>query len=158
MKKIKIGEKVKNFTAKSTNKVDFNLKDQLKGNIILFFYPKDNTPGCTQEGKDFSEHLRKFKNKNSQVFGVSRDSLKSHNNFKEKFKFKFDLISDTDEKICTMFDVIKEKSMYGKKYMGVERSTFIISEKGILIKEWRKVKVKDHVLEVLDFINEYVKN
>tara|TARA_B100001057_G_scaffold295797_1_gene295884 strand:+ start:196 stop:672 length:477 start_codon:yes stop_codon:yes gene_type:complete len=158
MKKIKIGEKVKNFTAQSTNKVDFNLKDQLKGNIILFFYPKDNTPGCTQEGIDFSEHLRKFKNKNSQVFGVSRDSLKSHNNFKEKFKFKFDLISDTDEKICTMFDVIKEKSMYGKKYMGVERSTFIISEKGILIKEWRKVKVKDHVLEVLDFINEYVKN
>ena len=158
MKKIKIGEKVKNFTAQSTNKVDFNLKDQLKGNTILFFYPKDNTPGCTQEGIDFSEHLRKFKNKNSQVFGISRDSLKSHNNFKEKFKFKFDLISDTDEKICTMFDVIKEKSMYGKKYMGVERSTFIISEKGILIKEWRKVKVKDHVLEVLDFINEYVKN
>ena len=158
MKKIKIGEKVKNFTAQSTNKVDFNLKDHLKGNTILFFYPKDNTPGCTQEGIDFSEHLRKFKNKNSQVFGVSRDSLKSHNNFKEKFKFKFDLISDTDEKICTMFDVIKEKSMYGKKYMGVERSTFIISEKGILIKEWRKVKVKDHVLEVLDFINEYVKN
>ena len=158
MKKIKIGEKVKNFTAQSTNKVDFNLKDQLKGNTILFFYPKDNTPGCTQEGIDFSEHLRKFKNKNSQVFGISRDSLKSHNNFKEKFKFKFDLISDTDEKICTMFDVIKEKSMYGKKYMGVERSTFIISEKGILIKEWRKVKVKDHALEVLDFINEYVKN
>ena len=158
MKKIKIGEKVKNFTAQSTNKVDFNLKDQLKGNTILFFYPKDNTPGCTQEGIDFSEHLRKFKNKNSQVFGISRDSLKSHNNFKEKFKFKFDLISDTDEKICNMFDVIKEKSMYGKKYMGVERSTFIINEKGILIKEWRKVKVKNHVLEVLDFINEYVKN
>ena len=158
MKKIKIGEKVKNFTAQSTNKVDFNLKDQLKGNTILFFYPKDNTPGCTQEGIDFSEHLRKFKNKNSQVFGVSRDSLKSHNNFKEKFKFKFDLISDTDEKICNMFDVIKEKSMYGKKYMGVERSTFIINEKGILIKEWRKVKVKNHALEVLDFINEYTKN
>ena len=158
MKKIKIGEKVKNFTAQSTNKVDFNLKDQLKGNTILFFYPKDNTPGCTQEGIDFSENLRKFKNKNSQVFGVSRDSLKSHNNFKEKFKFKFDLISDTDEKICNMFDVIKEKSMYGKKYMGVERSTFIINEKGILIKEWRKVKVKNHALEVLDFINEYTKN
>jgi len=158
MKKIKIGEKVKNFTAQSTNKVDFNLKDQLKGNTILFFYPKDNTPGCTQEGIDFSEHLRKFKIKNSQVFGISRDSLKSHNNFKEKFKFKFDLISDTDEKICNMFDVIKEKSMYGKKYMGVERSTFIINEKGILIKEWRKVKVKNHALEVLDFINEYTKN
>ena len=149
---------MKNFTAASTNKVDFKLKDHLKGHIILFFYPKDNTPGCTQEGIDFSEHLRKFKNKNSQVFGISRDNLKSHNNFKEKFKFKFDLISDTDEKICNMFDVIKEKSMYGKKYMGVERSTFIINEKGILIKEWRKVKVKNHALEVLDFIKKQNKN
>ena len=158
MKKIKIGEKVKNFTAQSTDKVDFNLKDHLKGIVILFFYPKDNTPGCTQEGIDFSEHIRKFKNKNSQVFGISRDNLKSHNNFKEKFKFKFDLISDPDEKICNMFDVIKEKNMYGKKYMGVERSTFIINEKGILIKEWRKVKVKGHALEVLDFIKEQNKN
>ena len=158
MKKIKIGEKVKNFTAQSTDKVDFNLKDHLKGIVILFFYPKDNTPGCTQEGIDFSEHIRKFKNKNSQVFGISRDNLKSHNNFKEKFKFKFDLISDTDEKICNMFNVIKEKNMYGKKYMGVERSTFIINEKGILIKEWRKVKVKGHALEVLDFIKEKNKN
>ena len=158
MKKIEIGEKVKNFTAKSTDKVDFNLKDHLKGIVILFFYPKDNTPGCTQEGIDFSEHLRKFRNKNSQVFGISRDSLKSHNNFKEKFKFKFDLISDQDEKICNMFDVIKEKNMYGKKYMGVERSTFVINKKGILIKEWRKVKVKGHALEVLDFIKEQIKN
>ena len=158
MKKIEIGEKVKNFTAKSTDKVDFNLKDHLKGIVILFFYPKDNTPGCTQEGIDFSEHIKKFKNKNSQVFGISRDSLKSHNNFKEKFKFKFDLISDQDEKICNMFDVIKEKNMYGKKYMGVERSTFVINKKGILIKEWRKVKVKGHALEVLDFIKEQIKN
>ena len=158
MKKIKIGEKVKNFTAQSTDKVDFNLKDHLKGIVILFFYPKDNTPGCTQEWIDFSEHIKKFKNKNSQVFGISRDNLKSHNNFKEKFKFKFDLISDPDEKICNMFDVIKEKNMYGKKYMGVERSTFIINEKGILIKEWRKVKVQGHALEVLDFIKEQNKN
>ena len=158
MKKIKIGEKVKNFTAQSTDKVDFNLKDHLKGIVILFFYPKDNTPGCTQEGIDFSENIKKFKNKNSQVFGISRDNLKSHNNFKEKFKFKFDLISDPDEKICNMFDVIKEKNMYGKKYMGVERSTFIINEKGILIKEWRKVKVQGHALEVLDFIKEQNKN
>ena len=158
MKKIKIGEKVKNFTAQSTDKVDFNLKNHLKGIIILFFYPKDNTPGCTQEGIDFSEHIKKFKNKNSQVFGISRDSLKSHNNFKEKFKFKFNLISDPDEKICNMFDVIKEKNMYGKKYMGVERSTFIINKKGILIKEWRKVKVKGHALEVLNFIIEQNKS
>ena len=152
MKKIEIGKKVKNFTAESTNKEEFNLKDNLKGFLILFFYPKDNTPGCTQEGLDFSENYRKFLNQNALIFGVSKDSLKSHENFKKKFKFKFDLISDEDEKICNMFDVIKEKNMYGKKYMGIERSTFIINKNGTLVKEWRKVKVKDHALEVLEYI------
>ena len=152
MKKIEIGKKVKNFTAESTNEEEFNLKDNLKGFLILFFYPKDNTPGCTQEGLDFSENYRKFLNQNTLIFGVSKDSLKSHENFKKKFKFKFDLISDEDEKICNMFDVIKEKNMYGKKYMGIERSTFIINKKGTLVKEWRKVKVKDHALEVLEYI------
>jgi|TARA_B100000902_G_scaffold372265_1_gene399125 peroxiredoxin Q/BCP len=152
MKKIEIGKKVKNFTAESTNEEEFNLKDNLKGFLILFFYPKDNTPGCTQEGLDFSENYRKFLNQNTLIFGVSKDSLKSHENFKKKFKFKFDLISDEDEKICNMFDVIKEKNMYGKKYMGIERSTFIINKNGTLVKEWRKVKVKDHALEVLEYI------
>jgi len=152
MKKIEIGKKVKNFTAESTNKEEFNLKDNLKGFLILFFYPKDNTPGCTQEGIDFSENYRKFLNQDAFIFGISKDSLKSHNNFKKKFKFKFDLISDEDEKICNMFDVIKEKNMYGKKYMGIERSTFIIDKNGTLVKEWRKVKVKDHTLEVLEYI------
>ena len=152
MKKIEIGKKVKNFTAESTNKEEFNLKDNLKGFLILFFYPKDNTPGCTQEGIDFSENYRKFLNQDAFIFGISKDSLKSHNNFKKKFKFKFDLISDEDEKICNMFDVIKEKNMYGKKYMGIERSTFIINKNGTLVKEWRKVKVKDHALEVLEYI------
>jgi len=152
MKKIEIGKKVKNFTAESTNKEEFNLKDNLKGFLILFFYPKDNTPGCTQEGIDFSENYRKFLNQDAFIFGISKDSLKSHNNFKKKFKFKFDLISDEDEKICNMFDVIKEKNMYGKKYMGIERSTFIIDKNGTLVKEWRKVKVKDHALEVLEYI------
>jgi len=152
MKKIEIGKKVKNFTAESTNKEEFNLKDNLKGFLILFFYPKDNTPGCTQEGLDFSENYRKFLNQNALIFGISKDSLKSHENFKKKFKFKFDLISDEDEKICNMFDVIKEKNMYGKKYMGIERSTFIINKNGTLVKEWRKVKVKDHALEVLEYI------
>ena len=152
MKKIEIGKKVKNFTAESTNEEEFNLKDNLKGFLILFFYPKDNTPGCTQEGLDFSENYRKFLNQNALIFGVSKDSLKSHENFKKKFKFKFDLISDEDEKICNMFDVIKEKNMYGKKYMGIERSTFIINKNGTLVKEWRKVKVKDHALEVLEYI------
>ncbi len=152
MKKIEIGKKVKNFTAESTNKEEFNLKDNLKGFLILFFYPKDNTPGCTQEGLDFSENYRKFIKQNALVFGVSKDNLKSHDNFKKKFKFKFDLISDEDEKICNLFDVIKEKNMYGKKYMGIERSTFIINKNGTLVKEWRKVKVKDHALEVLEYI------
>ena len=152
MKKIEIGKKVKNFTAESTNKEEFNLKDNLKGFLILFFYPKDNTPGCTQEGLDFSENYRKFLNQNALIFGISKDSLKSHENFKKKFKFKFDLISDEDEKICNMFDVIKEKNMYGKKYMGIERSTFLVNEEGKLVKEWRKVKVKGHVEEVLSFL------
>ena len=118
----------------------------------MFFYPKDNTSGCTQEGIDFSENYNKFKKLNAEIFGISRDSLKSHNNFKEKYDFKFDLISDTEENICNYFGVIKEKSMYGKKYMGVERSTFVIDKYGVLIKEWRKVKVKDHVDEVLEYI------
>tara|TARA_Y100000748_G_scaffold273726_1_gene248398 strand:- start:1749 stop:2225 length:477 start_codon:yes stop_codon:yes gene_type:complete len=152
MKKIEIGKKVRNFTLESTNKEDFNLKNNLEGYVVLFFYPKDNTPGCTQEGIDFSENFRKFSNQNTKIFGISKDNLQSHNKFKEKFKFKFHLLSDVDEKICDMFDVIKEKNMYGKKYMGIERSTFIINKEGVLIKEWRKVKVKNHAIEVLEFI------
>ena len=158
MKKIEICKKIKNFTVDSTNKDDFNLEHYLGSNIVLFFYPKDNTPVCTQEGIDFSENLRKFKNLNTFVFGISRDSLKSHNNFKDKFKYKFDLISDVDQNICNLFNVIKEKNMYGKKYMGIERSTFIINKKGILIKEWRKVKVNGHAEEVLNYIKELNKS
>ena len=152
MKKTEIGKKIANFKAESTNKDEFVLKDQLEGYIVLFFYPKDNTPGCTQEGLDFSSNLTKFKKLNTRVFGISRDSIKSHNNFKNKYKYKFDLISDSDEYLCNLFDVIKEKNMYGKKYLGIERSTFIINPKSILIKEWRKVKVKDHSYEVLEYI------
>ena len=152
MKKTEIGKKIANFKAESTNKDEFVLKDQLECYIVLFFYPKDNTPGCTQEGLDFSSNLTKFKKLNTRVFGISRDSIKSHNNFKNKYKYKFDLISDSDEYLCNLFDVIKEKNMYGKKYLGIERSTFIINPKSILIKEWRKVKVKDHSDEVLEYI------
>jgi len=152
MKKTEIGKKIANFKAESTNKDEFVLKDQLEGYIVLFFYPKDNTPGCTQEGLDFSSNLTKFKKLNTRVFWISRDSIKSHNNFKNKYKYKFDLISDSDEYLCNLFDVIKEKNMYGKKYLGIERSTFIINPKSILIKEWRKVKVKDHSDEVLEYI------
>ena len=154
MKIVEIGKKISNFKAKSTNENEFNLKDFQDGFIVLYFYPKDNTPGCTQEGIDFSNNYRKFKNLNTEIIGISKDNIKSHENFKKKYKYKFDLISDEDEKICKMFDVIKEKNMYGKKYMGIERSTFIIDKKGKLLKEWRKVKVKGHVEEVLKFIKE----
>ena len=154
MKTLVIGAKIKNFTANSTNKDEYVLKDYLGSYLVMFFYPKDNTSGCTQEGIDFSENYNKFKKLNTEIFGISRDNLKSHNNFKEKYSFKFDLISDTEENICNAFGVIKEKSMYGKKYMGVERSTFIIDADGLLIKEWRKVKVKGHVAEVLKYLKE----
>ena len=154
MKKVEIGKKIINFKAESTNKDKFVLKDHLGINIVIFFYPKDNTPGCTQEGLDFSNNLIKFKKLNTKVYGVSRDSIKSHDNFKKKYKYKFDLISDPDEYLCNLFDVIKEKSMFGKKYMGIERSTFIINTKNTLIKEWRKVKVNGHSDEVLKYIKE----
>ncbi|MBT7542603.1 MAG: peroxiredoxin [Gammaproteobacteria bacterium] len=158
MEKTEIGKKIINFTLESTNKDGFRSKDYLGRNIVLFFYPKDNTPGCTQEGIDFSNNHRKFKTLDTEIFGVSRDNLKSHNNFKNKYKYKFDLLSDPDEILCTSFDVIKEKNMYGKKYMGIERSTFLINKKGKLIKEWRKVKIPDHVNDVLKFIKELNKN
>ncbi|MDC0482261.1 peroxiredoxin [Gammaproteobacteria bacterium] len=152
MKKMEIGRKIINFKAESTNKDEFILKDQMGSYLVMFFYPKDNTPGCTQEGLDFSNNLAKFKKLNTKIYGVSRDSIKSHDNFKNKYKYKFDLISDPDEYLCNLFDVIKEKNMYGKKYMGIERSTFIIDPKGTLIKEWRKVKVNGHSDEVLQYI------
>ena len=154
MKIVEIGKKISNFKAKSTNENEFILKDFQDRLLVLYFYPKDNTPGCTQEGIDFSNNYRKFKNLNTEIIGISKDNIKSHENFKKKYKYRFDLISDEDEKICKMFDVIKEKNMYGKKYMGIERSTFIIDKKGKLLKEWRKVKVKGHVEEVLKFIKD----
>lgn len=146
-----VGKKCPNFKAMTTQgEIKSN---ELKGkNIILYFYPKDNTPGCTTEAQDFKTKIRSFKNQNAIVLGISRDSLKSHEKFIEKFKLPFDLISDEDEKICQLFEVIKEKNMYGKKVMGIERSTFVIDENGKIIKEWRKVKVPGHVDEVLDFL------
>lgn len=127
----------------------FNVNDYKGKYIVLYFYPKDSTPGCTQEGHDFSKLKKKFETENAVVFGVSRDSLKSHENFKTKQKYTIDLISDFDEKACKVFDVIKEKNMYGKKVMGIERSTFVLNDKGEILKEWRKVKVDGHAEEVL---------
>lgn len=149
---MKEGTKLKNFKGEMTGNQNFDLSDYKGQNVVIYFYPRDNTPGCTSEGEDFRDNYKKFKKKNTQIFGVSKDTIKSHEGFKDKFKFPFDLISDPDEKICKIFDVIKEKSMYGKKYMGIERSTFLINEEGKLVKEWRKVKVKGHVEEVLSFL------
>ena len=133
---------------------DKNIKlSDLKGKkIILYFYPKDSTPGCTLEGQDFRDNIRKFRARKTVILGVSRDSIKSHENFRTKQCFPFDLISDSEEKLCAIFDVIKEKNMYGKKVLGIERSTFLIDEQGILRSEWRKVKVDDHVEEVLQAV------
>lgn len=127
----------------------------LKGkNVVLYFYPKDSTPGCTREGQDFRDMHDQFEALNTVILGVSRDGLKSHENFKCKQEFPFELLSDNEEVLCTIFDVIKEKNMYGKKVMGIERSTFLIDSQGVLVKEWRKVKVPDHVAEVLDAVKE----
>ena len=149
---MKEGAKLKNFKGEMTGNKSFDLSDYKGQNVVIYFYPRDNTPGCTSEGEDFRDNYKKFKKKNTQIFGVSKDTIKSHEGFKDKFNFPFELISDADEKICKIFDVIKEKSMYGKKYMGIERSTFLINEEGKLVKEWRKVKVKGHVEEVLSFL------
>lgn len=153
-----IGKKVPAFNLPATS--DQNIKlSALKGNnIVLYFYPKDSTPGCTTEGQDFRDNLAKFKRQNTVVFGVSRDSIKSHENFKAKQNFNFDLISDSDEVLCNIFDVIKMKNMYGKKVLGIERSTFLIDSEGKLQQEWRKVKVKDHVEEVLEAVKAFNKN
>jgi thioredoxin-dependent peroxiredoxin len=125
----------------------------LKGkNVVLYFYPKDSTPGCTQEGKDFADLYREFKKNNTEIIGVSRDSLKSHENFKTKMNFPFPLASDGEEEMCQLFGVIKMKNMYGRQARGIERSTFVIDEEGVLRKEWRGVKVPGHAKEVLEFI------
>lgn len=131
----------------------FNLADYRGKNLVLYFYPKDNTPGCTTEGMQFRDLHPQFQAANTEIFGISRDSLKSHENFKDKLGMPFELISDPDETLCTMFDVMKMKNMYGKQVRGVERSTFVIDGAGKVVKEWRGVKVPAHVDEVLAFIN-----
>ena len=150
----KINSKAPIFKGLCTGDKIVNLAELKGTNVVLYFYPKDSTPGCTTEGQDFRDLNKEFKKTNTIIFGLSRESIKSHENFKEKQSFNFDLISDPDEKICNQYDVIKEKSMYGKKYMGIERSTFLINSKGKLVKEWRKVKVKGHAEEVLESAKE----
>ena len=121
---------------------------------MLYFYPKDNTPGCTQEGQAFRDHIQQFNELNTVILGISRDSVKVHEGFKCKQNFPFDLLSDKEEQLCQLFDVIKMKNMYGKQVRGIERSTFLIDENGVFIHEWRKVKVKNHVDEVLQVLKQ----
>ena len=147
-----IGKKVKNFQLPATGDQNIKLTDLKGSNVVVYFYPKDNTPGCTKETENFRDNIKKFSKLNTVILGVSRDSLKSHENFKEKLGISFDLLSDSEEKLCQQFDVIKEKNMYGKKVMGIERSTFLIDEQGVLRNEWRKVKVDGHVDEVLEAV------
>ena len=149
MANVEVGKAVSNFSLPATGEQTISLKSLKGKNIVLYFYPKDSTPGCTREGQDFRDNLAKFKRQDTIVLGVSRDSLRSHENFKQKQKFKFDLLSDEDESLCKQFDVIKMKNMYGKKVRGIERSTFLIDKKGKLRQEWRKVKVDGHVDDVL---------
>ena len=146
------GLAVPDFSAPMTSGKTFKLSENRGNHVVLYFYPKDNTPGCTNESIQFNELLTSFTKKNCMVFGISRDSLKSHENFRSKYGFKFDLISDSDEAVCQMFDVIKMKNMYGKQVRGIERSTFLIDSAGILKKEWRKVSVSGHAQEVLESI------
>ncbi|MCY4178574.1 MAG: peroxiredoxin [Endozoicomonadaceae bacterium] len=146
---ITINNKVPDFTANATSNKEITLSAFKGKNIILYFYPKDSTPGCTTEGQDFTSLYNQFTELDTVIFGVSRDSIASHEKFKAKYNFTFDLLSDPEEKLCKLFDVIKQKSLYGKQYMGIERSTFLIDKAGILKQEWRKVKVKKHAEAVL---------
>ena len=143
---------VGNFTADATGDKTISLKDLRGSNVVIYFYPKDSTPGCTTEGRDFSALHGKFKRAGTVILGVSRDSIASHEKFKAKQGFKFDLLSDPDEKLCKKFDVIHEKTLYGRKFMGVVRSTFLIDAEGKLRKEWRNVKVKGHAEAVLEAV------
>lgn len=143
---------MKNFSLESTAGEKFNLKDNRGRKLVIYFYPKDSTSGCTREGQDFSKLHHKFLKANAEVVGISRDTLSSHIKFRDKYKFEFHLLSDSEEVACSLFDVIKMKNMYGKKVRGIERSTFVLDEAGKIIKEWRKVKVDGHAAEVLEFL------
>lgn len=143
---------IENFSAAMTSGQTFELAGRPAKYTVLYFYPKDNTPGCTTESIAFREAYPEFQAANAEIYGISRDSLRSHESFKGKLGLPFELISDPEEAVCTQFGVMKMKNMYGKQVRGVERSTFIIDAQGRLVKEWRGVKVNDHVAEVLEFL------
>ena len=152
MTSIMLNQSVPDFELPATSGKNFKLSNHLGKNIVIYFYPKDSTPGCTTQGMQFRDNYAQFQINNTEIVGISRDSLKSHENFKAKFSFPFELLADTEELACGLFNVMKMKNMYGKQVRGVERSTFVIDAKGVLVREWRGVKVDGHVQEVLEFI------
>ena len=152
MTPIMLNQTVIDFELPATSGTTFKLSNYQGKTLVLYFYPKDNTPGCTTQGMQFRDNYADFQAHNCEVFGVSRDNLKSHENFKAKFSFPFELLADTEELACGIFNVMKMKNMYGKQVRGVERSTFVIDKNGVLAQQWRGVKVDGHVQAVLDFI------
>lgn len=152
MSKIEVGKPVPDFSLKNENDKTVKLSDFRGKCVVVYFYPKDNTPGCTVEAKGFRDFSKEFESLNTVVLGISRDSVKSHLNFAKKFELNFHLLSDPDGVVHEMFDVLRPKKMFGKEFLGTERSTFVIAKDGTLIKEFRKVNVKTHVQEVLEFI------
>jgi peroxiredoxin Q/BCP len=148
MSKIDVGKKAPQFTLDGTGG-SWSLGDGAGSTIVIYFYPRDNTPGCTQEGEDFAAVYAQLKRAKTLIFGISADSLAAHEKFKRKMAFPFELLSDPNKQVCSLYDVIQEKSMYGKKFMGIERSTFLIDGKGVLRQVWRKVKVNGHAAAVL---------
>ena len=151
---LEIGKKAPDFKIKSTNEREIKLSDYKGKTIVLFFQPKDNPPGCTQENQDFRDNIKNFEKLDTVVLGISRDKLKTHENFKKKHELPFELLADEDEAVCNLFGVMKEKKMFGKTVHGIERSTFIIDESGKIAFMWRKVKVPGHVEEVLEKVKE----
>ena len=154
MSKITVGRKAPDFRLPATGDQTLALSDFQGRNVVVYFYPKDSTPGCTTEGQEFRDRIATFRRRNTVILGISRDSIKSHETFKARQELPFDLLSDAEEKVCRLFDVIREKNMYGRKVMGIERSTFLIDDRGVLRREWRKVKVKGHADEVLEAIKD----
>lgn len=147
-----IGKQVPDLSIPATGNQDINLRDFKNKNIILYFYPKDDTPGCTQESNDFRELYSQIQKHNTEIFGVSRDTCASHEKFKTKYNYPFELLSDQQELLCSFFDVLKQKTSFGKTYKGIERSTFVISTSSLIQKEWRQVKVANHAQDVFNFI------
>ena len=152
MSKVVLNKPISDFTLPAAGDKQLSLSQFQGHNVVLYFYPKDNTSGCTLEAQEFRDHQAKFKRRNTLIVGVSCDSPQSHDKFRQKYRLKFDLLSDADKKICKRFGVFKQKSMYGRKFMGIERSTFLIDARGVLRREWRKVRVKGHAHEVLDAV------